>query len=87
MAKRKKQCDVAAHNARVESLGGVKITEYNTTNKSDILGGILVFGYVTLLLSLPLSVFTMFAQPSPCKKYAYYLPATFVMCNLMKERE
>jgi hypothetical protein len=40
-----------------------------------------------VVISFPLSVLTAFTGTSPCKNYSYYLPATFVVCNLSQERK
>ncbi len=56
----------------------------HTTGIMDVLMTICL-GVV--VISFPLSVLTAFTGTSPCKTYSYYLPVTFVVCNLSQERK
>lgn len=41
----------------------------------------------TLAISAILSFITMFSAKETCKTYAYYLPATYIVCNINKYRD
>jgi hypothetical protein len=51
-----------------------------------ILFGILDFIAVLFVLSLFASLFNSVTASQPCKTRGYYLPATYVMCNINRER-
>lgn len=45
-----------------------------------------LIGIIALVVSVVLSLFNMMSTSSPCRTNGYYLPITFVMCNVNEAR-